>query len=374
MILLAGLALLGGSATSSGPSLARSEDDPPVRLWMNNDRRYREGDRVRLQVDSDVNGFLLVLNFDPTGRVRILFPLDPRDDNRVEAGRRYEVRGPTTDASFRAAGDGTGLIYTAVSAEPWRFDEIVLADRWDYTRLEVNRATTDPEADLTDIVQRLAGPGGFDYDVLGYRVYGESSYADNQAYSYGPSYFYDSYDYCNSWSWRYNGCRRWPLDGWAFGVGLYYPYYYGYSPYRYGYRYSYPYYPNRPGRSAPAIIGRSRGYTIQPRGNPGSGRFGPSISGPSRRPGGNVVAPPARRARGNGDVSAPARDPSNRGFTRGNNDSPRGRAEPPRRPPEREPQARRDPPRDSGPRQASPPQNRGNGGGNSGGHSRPRRP
>ena len=215
MILLAALSAFSSSPGGEFPEARRVEGELPVRLWMNNDRRYRAGDRVRLQVDADVDGFLLVLNLDPDGRLRVLFPLDPRDDTRIQAGRRYEVRGESSDAAFRAGGDGTGLIYTAVSEEPWRFDEIVLADRWDYSRLEIDRSSSDPEPDITELVQRLAGSRGFDYDVLGYRVYGESTYSTYNTYVYpgGPTYIYDDYLYCNNWNWRYDGCRRWPFDG-----------------------------------------------------------------------------------------------------------------------------------------------------------------
>ena len=319
MILLAALSAISSSPGEKVREASRLEGELPVRLWMSNDRRYREGDRVRLQVDADTDGFLLVLNLDPNGRLRVLFPLDPRDDTRIQAGRRYEVRSEASDAAFRAGGDGTGVIYTAVSEEPWRFDEIVLADRWDYTRLEIDPSSTDPEPEITEIVQRLAGPRGFDYDVMGYRVYGESTYSTYNTYVYpgGPTYIYDDYLYCNNWNWRYDGCRRWPFDGgWSFGLGFYNPYYYGYNSYRYRYGYGYPYFPSRPFPSgrAPVLVGRPRNYTVVPRGALGSGitrgtigsrGFGGSVTGPARGPNG-VSAPeydgrargPARRAGG----------------------------------------------------------------------------
>src|SRR5687768_2429063 len=102
MILLAALSAFSSSPGGEFPEARRFEGELPVRLWMSNDRRYRAGDRVRLQVDADVDGFLLVLNLDPDGRLRVLFPLDPRDDTRIQAGRRYEVRSESSDAAFRA--------------------------------------------------------------------------------------------------------------------------------------------------------------------------------------------------------------------------------------------------------------------------------
>ena len=185
MLLLYSLLTAAGSSTASAATTER----PPVQIWMNNDRRFREGDRVRLQVDADVDGYLLVLNYDTDGRVR--------DDAAVRAGRRYEVRDEGGVSAFRAGQDGTGIIYSAISREPWRFDEVVLADRWDYSRLSVDRRAENPEQALTDLVQSLSGPGGFDYDVAGYRVYGGgSSYISDDYYGYGargPVSVYDDY-------------------------------------------------------------------------------------------------------------------------------------------------------------------------------------
>ena len=88
LTLLALLSTIGSGVQPSEPLLSAPDAaGPPVRLWMNSDRRFRPGDRVRLQVDADVDGYLLVLNYDTDGRVRILFPQDPRDDARIIAGR-----------------------------------------------------------------------------------------------------------------------------------------------------------------------------------------------------------------------------------------------------------------------------------------------
>jgi hypothetical protein len=331
MILLAALSALSATQAPEAQELASvGSGRPPVRLWMSNDRRYREGDRVRIQVDADTDGFLLVLNYDPNGRLRVLFPLDPRDDTRIEAGRRYEVRTEGANAAFRAGGDGTGFVYTAVAEEPWRFDEIVLADRWDVTRLELDERADDPEPEITALVQRLAGPRGFDYDVMGYRVYGEVTHTSYNTYVYpaGPTYIYDDYLFCNNWSWRYDGCRRWPFDSyWSFSLGYYRPYHYGYygyySPYRYGYGYGYPYFPSRPSYpyfpsgKAPVLVGRPRGYTVVPRGTLASGfrgsrgSIGSAVTGPARGTRGDELIPDSRsRARG---PARPAREVVGRG-------------------------------------------------------------
>ena len=67
-------------------------------------------------------------------------PLDPRDDNFVRGGRKYEIRGRGGRESFTADdGKGTGTVYAAVSHDPFRFDQFVLGDHWDYRKLAPQR-------------------------------------------------------------------------------------------------------------------------------------------------------------------------------------------------------------------------------------------
>ncbi len=313
------LPIIAGSAVSTPVPVLKAED-APIRLWMNNEGRFREGDFARVQVDAETNGFLLVLQYDTYGRLRVLFPMDPRDDNRVQAGRRYEVRDDGGQYAFRADGDGPGLIYSAISPDPWRLDDIVRDGRWDYDRISIGRDSEDPEREITDLAQNLAGPGGFDYDVQDYRVYGQTTGNSTVVYrDYGGygGYGYDLYRYCD-WYWSYSGCRSV-----RFGLS------YGYDPfYYYGYpsRYSsyYPYYPRVPvvvhPRTPSAVVtGRPRNYTVTP-----------------VRPRGSVVAPSIDwRTRGDvrSSTARPARPRSERNdFRRDGQSSGRQRAEAPSRP------------------------------------------
>ena len=77
------------SAAPAQPAAA-TRDDPPIRLWISNDRRFLPGDRAKVQVQTEYDGYLIVLHVDPEGRLRVLFPLDPDKDNFV--ARRQEVR------------------------------------------------------------------------------------------------------------------------------------------------------------------------------------------------------------------------------------------------------------------------------------------
>jgi hypothetical protein len=351
---------------------------------MNNDGRFREGEYVRVQVDANADGYLLVLQYDTFGRLRVLFPLDPRDDNRVIRGRRYEVRDDAGRFAFRADGDGPGLIYSAIAAEPWRLEEIVADGRWDYDRLTVNRDAEDPEPEITELVQRLAGPGGFDYDVLDYRVYGATPGSTTYGYGQDYVYGYEPYRQCDYY-WSFGGCR-------SFRFGLSYgydPFYYGYYPYRsYYYPSYYPYYyPRgsitvRPRVPRAIVSGRPRAYNVTPI-RPRGGETSRSIdwrrrdintTRPSRPSGWNAPTarpsrPPSERRDFRGDTRDRGRDGREWSAPSGNRD--RARDNPPAR---SEPRAR--PERNEGNRGNNGGQARGNndGGGRSSPPPRPSRP
>ena len=62
-----------------------------VSVWMNKADPYARGDRARVYVSTEQDAFLTVLRIDTDGRVRVLFPHDPWDDNWVPGGRTFEV-------------------------------------------------------------------------------------------------------------------------------------------------------------------------------------------------------------------------------------------------------------------------------------------
>jgi hypothetical protein len=208
-------------------------DDPPIRIWISNDRRFLPGDGAKVQVRTEYDGYLVVLHVDPEGRLRVLFPLDPDKDNFVRGHKKYEVRGRGGRETFEANDAGRGAVYAAVSRDPFRFDEFTIADHWDYRALAPARLREDSEPELNDLVRRMA-QGSFDYDLLTYDVISRSAYVSSSS-RYYSSYYYD--DWC-----RFS-CGR-PYFGhspFGFSVGVFYgrpyrryyydPYFYAYDPF-----------------------------------------------------------------------------------------------------------------------------------------------
>jgi len=303
--------------------------EAPIRLTINNDRRFNPGDPVHVRVETGRDGHLLVLHYMPAGDVKVLFPLAPADLSAVQGGRRYEIRDESTAQSFLAAGRGPGLILAVLTEDPFRLDAFTAAGEWAAGALAIPRDTRDPESDLVALVQRMVSPKGFDYDVLDYAVFG--TVASDDAGADIPAWWSPTYVMAGGWGGDCFGCGYWGPGGvviginvgWGWGWGGYYPPYYtgwpccgyGWAGYGYGYGYGWgyggyypPYYPGGGGGyghygPGAAIVGRPRGYNVipldqgggRPRSVDGGAAAGTrSVSERGARP----AAPPARRARG----------------------------------------------------------------------------
>jgi hypothetical protein len=216
-------------ASGPGQPAAATADDPPIQIWISNDGRFLRGDRAKVHVRTEDDGYLVVLHADAEGHLRVLFPIDPTDDNFVRGGKKYEVEGRGGRDAFDV-GDrsGRGSVYAAVSRSAFRFDEFVLGDHWDYKALEPRQLAEDPEPELTELVRRMA-QGSFDYDVMSYYVV-DRVYASDYSYSrpYSSSFYYDDFG-CG----YYRGCGSGLSVSLFFGRPFYRRHYY--SPYHYAY-------------------------------------------------------------------------------------------------------------------------------------------
>src|SRR5579885_2525072 len=184
----------------AGSAAAVRSDDPPVKVWLSQDSYFRRGDRARVKVRLAEDGYLVVLRADARGRVRVLFPLDPGDDAFVRCGETIEVRGRgDREAFYVDEREGSGVVLAARSVAPFRFDEFVRGDHWDYGALDARFTGDDKEAALLDIVRRMSPDGHFDYDVQEYVVAAPRAYASDYAFG-RPAY---ALSVSFGWGWPY---------------------------------------------------------------------------------------------------------------------------------------------------------------------------
>ena len=221
--MFAHIALLG--LTVLPAPAARTFYRPRVELWTNRGDAavYTRGERVRVFFKLDRDAFVTVFRVDTDGRVRVLFPREPWDDNFARGGREFEVEGRSSDDAFSIDDyPGVGYLFAVAAADAFTYGAIESGDHWDYRVIADGRVRGDPYVALTDLAQRIVPDGytDWDYDVISYNV--------EQHYTYPRFLCYDCHTYVSYPYWDpYNySCIRFRVvvydDPW------YYPYrYYG---------------------------------------------------------------------------------------------------------------------------------------------------
>ena len=191
----------------------------------------------------------------------------------MKGGKRYLLLGRGGREGFTVDASGTGVVFAAVSLDPWRLSAYVQNDHWDYAAL--NTVTyDDTETDLVNLAQAMA-TGRFDYDILGYTVASQQvaaveeqvdagasvgvvdtcfdCYGMSSGVYYGTGYYntyglYDPYYYSPYYNYGpyYPAWSYGPTYGWGWGWGGCYGYYCngsGYPPYYPPYPTAVPYTP-----------------------------------------------------------------------------------------------------------------------------------
>jgi len=213
--LLALLALAPGAAPPLGAQtpatpenpLAVPSRTPPVRVTLSQEALL-PGDRVRVLVRPRADGYLVVLHADPAGRVRVLFPLDPGDSQRMPGAMQRSIPSRDGSASFVVASTtGDGAVLAAISSSPFRTGAFASGGHWNVRAFTRLAAGADPEGELVAVARRMAAGKRFDYAVAPYRVtdampvvvYGGGGGNDQEsdvraASAPADGYYYDYYE------------------------------------------------------------------------------------------------------------------------------------------------------------------------------------
>ncbi len=173
--------------------LTVAADSPvSVRLLLDHER-YAPGSTGQVRVTIGRNGYLLVLYSDPTGHVRVAFPLDPSNPSSVTKDTTIEIRARgDRDAFIVDDSSGVGTWYAAISSEPFQFDSIQVSHHWDYRAIPRVRDPASAERELTEFVERIQS-SRFEYDIVSYSI-GTDSIASSSAGSSGGSVSQDASD------------------------------------------------------------------------------------------------------------------------------------------------------------------------------------
>lgn len=232
-------------------ALSAQTNEPAVRLSLNENGEYESGDKARVRVRTERDGYLVVLRTEVDGWIRVLYPTDPFHDHFVRGGGEFEVRGRGDREAFQASWrGGSGIVLAAYSAQPFDFTGFTRNDHWDYRVLDTLKSASDPEAALLAIVDQMADSTSVEYDVLTYTISGPRStrYTSTYYYQswspyYSSHYYYDYHPYYSSYNYGwyrpyyrpYFSCYFCYSPGWYVGFGYGYRPWWGYRSHYYGY-------------------------------------------------------------------------------------------------------------------------------------------
>jgi hypothetical protein len=146
------------TATVRDPRLYR----PRIELWTNKGDAavYSRGDRVRVFFRLDQDAYVTIFRVDTDGRVRVLFPRDPWEDNFARGGADLEVDGRELRSDAFAIDDyaGVGYLFAVASADPFVYDQIESGDHCGLLERSVRRLLEkrpDMRADETEVREHL---------------------------------------------------------------------------------------------------------------------------------------------------------------------------------------------------------------------------
>ena len=214
------LSLLVGSVGGPAHQPAVVSYRPRVEIWTDRgDDPYASGQGVRVHFRTEQDAYVTILRIDTDGRVRVLFPREPWEDNFARGGRDYEVPGrDSRDAFYIDDSPGVGYIFGVVAGDAFVYDALESHDHWDYRAIADGRVHGDPYVAVTDLAERIvpAGYGEWDYDLAPYYV--------QRHYDYPRFLCYDCHSYVNysSWSPYDYTCVRFRIV--VFDDPYYYPY------------------------------------------------------------------------------------------------------------------------------------------------------
>lgn len=171
------IGLLGLSVAQALP--AQQQPQPSIRIDLNQDRAFEIGDRAKVQVTTRDDAYLLVLHVTPDGRFRVLFPLDPEDDNFVRGQRLYQLTGRGGRNSFDIDSKvGRGTVFAAITRSPVNFADFSLNGHWDYRKFAPDQSLSgDMETALVDLANSMLR-ARYDYDLAQYNVYDRTDQRD----------------------------------------------------------------------------------------------------------------------------------------------------------------------------------------------------
>jgi hypothetical protein len=162
-----------GLALARGPAPAplvhewtlRHTRRPGIRLWIAGSDVFRRGERARVQYRTERDAYVTLFRVDTDGRIEVLFPTHPFDDNFARGGRMYTASAYGHDAFVVDEYPGVGYVFGVASEAPFAYDAVANGERWNLRPIGYERIHGDPYTALEELVVRLLPPDYYDFDT-----------------------------------------------------------------------------------------------------------------------------------------------------------------------------------------------------------------
>ena len=79
--------------TPHGAPRSADRRTPGIRIWTSGDDLMRRGERVRVFYRTERDAYVTIFRVDTDGRVKVIFPRDPDQENYGYGGATYSVSG-----------------------------------------------------------------------------------------------------------------------------------------------------------------------------------------------------------------------------------------------------------------------------------------
>lgn len=122
---------------------------------------FKAGDLIKIQFQSNFEGYIYVVNIEPNGKRRVLFPYPEASDNSVRPDERYDIPPGTAAIEFDAE-KGTEVLQVIMSRGRIPFLDAALKERDQYLSDSAESAAAELQGGITKKVTPVVpqGEGG----------------------------------------------------------------------------------------------------------------------------------------------------------------------------------------------------------------------
>ncbi|HSB12596.1 MAG TPA: DUF4384 domain-containing protein [Blastocatellia bacterium] len=120
---------------------------------------FKAGDQIKIQLESNFDGFIYVVNIQPSGKRCLMFPYPEAANNAVQSGERYEIP-PGNDTMEFDQEKGTEVLQVIMSRDRIPYLDAALKEPERCLAQTASSAAAELQAGIVKKVTPVVPPGG----------------------------------------------------------------------------------------------------------------------------------------------------------------------------------------------------------------------